>query len=272
MKKSLFQILLIILFTTAYLQIKAQCFEKNVTFKSGENISFNVAYNWGLIWVDAGSVSFTIDSIFKNGQHIYHLKSWGKTYKTYDWLFKVRDYFDSYVDANTLKPIEFKRDNYEGGFIIKNEYKFDYTSNKIFSFTENTKQACKKDTLNLPDCTYDILTATYAARNIDFSMYKTGDTIPLRMIIDNEIFDLYIRYHGKEIVENIDGQKYNCIKFTALLVEGAIFSGGEDLTVWATDDKNKIPVIVSAKILVGYVKAYLTSAKNLRYKITSKLE
>lgn len=272
MKKSLFQILLIILFTTAYLQIKAQCFEKNVTFKSGEKITFNVAYNWGLIWVDAGSVSFTIDSILKNGQHIYHLKSWGKTYKTYDWLFKVRDYYDSYVDANTLKPIEFKRDNYEGGFIIKNEYKFDYNSNKIFSFTENTKQDFKKDTLNLPDCTYDVLTATYAARNIDFSIYKTGDTIPLRMIIDNEIFNLYIRYHGKEIVENIDSQKYNCIKFTVLLIEGTIFSGGEDLTVWVTDDKNKIPVIVSAKILVGYVKAYLTSVKNLRYKITSKIE
>ncbi|MBE9480532.1 MAG: DUF3108 domain-containing protein, partial [Bacteroidetes bacterium] len=47
---------------------------------------------------------------------------------------------------------------------------------------------------------------------------------------------------------------------------------GEDLTFWVTDDKNKIPVIISAKILVGYVKAYLTSAKNLRYKITSKVE
>jgi len=55
------------------------------------------------------------------------------------------------------------------------------------------------------------------------------------------------------------------------LVDGTIFKGGEGMTVWVTDDKNKIPVMVEAQILVGSVKAILTNATGLRYPLTAKI-
>ena len=56
-----------------------------------------------------------------------------------------------------------------------------------------------------------------------------------------------------------------------MLVEGTIFKGGEDLFVWVTDDMNKIPILVEAKILVGSVKAVLSGMEGLKYPVTSRI-
>jgi len=267
--KKIIILFVFILFTNI---VKSQCFTENTTFLSDEKISYKVAYNWGFIWVDAGKVVFEIDSLEKDGKQLYHFLSFGKSLTRYDWIFKVRDNFESFVNPIEFKPIEFIRNTKENSYRVYNKYLFDHTNNKIFSFTENSNKQYQEDTLNLPPFTFDVLSAIYYTRNIDFSKYKFGDKIPISMIIDNEIFNLYIRYINKEIVENIDGKLYNCIKLKSMLVVGTMFSEGEDLIVWITDDKNKIPIMAEAKILVGSVKAYLTQVEGLRYKIEALLE
>jgi len=42
--------------------------------------------------------------------------------------------------------------------------------------------------------------------------------------------------------------------------------------VWVTDDENRIPVYIEAKILVGTVKAYLKDVKGVRNPLTSLLK
>ena len=108
-------------------------------------------------------------------------------------------------------------------------------------------------------------------RTLDFDKYKKGDRIPITMAIDNEIFDLYIRYLGRERLRTRDGTIFNTIRFSAMLVEGTIFKGGEDLQVWVTDDKNRVPIQVEAKILVGSVKAVLTGMEGLMYPIEAQV-
>lgn len=66
--------------------------------------------------------------------------------------------------------------------------------------------------------------------------------------------------------------KVRCIKFRPKLVEGTIFKGGEDMTVWVTDDDNKIPVYVETPIIVGTVKVKLFSYSNLKYKLNCVVE
>jgi hypothetical protein len=45
--------------------------------------------------------------------------------------------------------------------------------------------------------------------------------------------------------------------------EGRIFKSEEDLTVWITDDGNKIPILVKANILVGSIKMEMTEWEGL---------
>jgi hypothetical protein len=153
-----------------------------------------------------------------------------------------------------------------------NRFTFDYEDSLIYSQTENSDKSYSEDTLKLIQKLYDVISGVYYVRNIDFDKYEINDTIPIRMIIDNEIFELYIRYLGKEILKTHNKQIFNTIKFSALLIEGTIFRGGEDLYVWVSDDLNRIPILVEAKILIGSVKATLRSTENLKFPLSSEIK
>ncbi len=242
----------------------AQCFKKNTTFKIGEEITHHVYYNWGIIWVKAGWVTFKVHSKKYNGRDVYFFDSYGSSFKSYDWLFKVRDSYRTYLDKETLKPLWYHRKNYEGGFEADYKYLFDYNKKKIYSSTWNTERPHKDTVISMPkECFLDVLSLVYYCRSIDFSRLKKNQKVPLKAFLDNEFYDLYIRYRGKETITTKSGETYKCAKFSALLVEGTIFKGGEDLLIWVTDDDNRMPVMVEAKIVIGSVKSYLVKSNTL---------
>jgi hypothetical protein len=244
--------------------VHSQCFENNTAFKEGEVLNYEIYYNWGFIWLNAGYVEFKVkEGQFRN-RPIYYFDGYGATYKSYDWIFKVRDHYQSYLDKELLRPVLFYSQTDEGGYEAETKYYFDQSNSTAYLYTQNSERPFRKDTLRMPPCTFDVFSLVYYSRNIDFSKVKAGDSVPVIVLLDTSVYNVYIRYLGKEVFESKDGKKYKCIKFSALLVEGTIFKGGEDLFAWVTDDKNKIPVLVEAKILVGSVKAYLRSVQENR--------
>lgn len=256
--------ILILFFIIARLSVSAQCFKENFAFKEGENFKFQVYYNWGFIWLNAGYCEFKVTKTSYLTRPVYYLDAYGATYNSYDWIFKVRDHYESFLDIEYLRPLWYSQKNYEGGYEVNDRYWFDYDKMKLVAHTQNSKKPFEKDTLNLPACTFDLISCVYYCRNLNFSNLKVGDRVPIKTFIGKDFFELYIRYLGKEKIKDKAGKEYNCIKFSALLVEGTIFKGGEDMFVWVTDDLNRIPILIEAKILVGSVKVYLESATGLR--------
>jgi hypothetical protein len=242
-----------------------QCFNNNFAFQDGEILRYQAYYNWGFIWLDAGYVEFDVKPATYQMHPVYYLNAFGSTHKSYDWFYKVRDHYECFLDKQTLRPLWYNQSNYEGGFEVSNHYLFDYVKKKSYTETRNSNHPLQHDTLNLPPCTFDLISIVYYCRNLNFNKLNIRDSVPIKTIIDNQIFNLYIRYLGKEKVKNKDETEYNCIKFSALLVEGTIFKGGEDMFIWVTDDLNRVPILVEAKILVGSVKAYYESSEGLRY-------
>jgi hypothetical protein len=116
----------------------------------------------------------------------------------------------------------------------------------------------------------DVLSAIYYARNIDFDRYKPGDKIPFSMFIDDQVYNLFIRYLGKEVVKTRYG-RYNAIKFRPLLIKGTIFEGGEKMSVWVSDDRNHVPLRIESPITVGSVKVDMKGYGNLRHPFTSRI-
>src|SRR5690606_13452334 len=101
--------------------------------------------------------------------------------------------------------------------------------------------------------------------------YKKGDKIPFDMFLDDEIFNLYLRYEGKEQIKTRYG-RFNAIKFKPLLIKGSIFEGGEKMTVWVSDDPNRILLRAESPIAVGSIKVDMMSYKNLRYPLSSLIK
>lgn len=250
----------------------AQCNTKNMAFKSGEIITYSASYNWGFIWVDAGRVSFKVLTDSLKGEEVFHFKSYGKSVEKYDWIYKVRDSFESWATKEALKPLKYIRKTSEDDFKVHNIFNFDYSTNKIYTETKNTNKKKTQDTLDLQKCTFDLITAVYYARNINFTQYKKGSKIPIKFIVDNEIFKLNIQYLGRETIKTKDNRVFKCLKFSSELVSGTIFDKDSDMVVWVSDDKNRVPVLVEAKVLVGYVKALLLSTKGLRHPLSAEVK
>jgi hypothetical protein len=237
------------------------CGLRNNTFQAGESLTFRVYYTLAGIYVSAGEATFNVSLERMNNKPVYHIVGDGKTFSFYDSFFKVRDRYESYIDTATLQPYKFIRNVYEGGYKKYQNVTFNQAANTAVSEEGVTK---------VPNCIQDVLSALYYARNIDFNKYKVNDKIPFSMYLDNKVYNLYIRYLGKETIKTKYG-KFNAIKFKPLLIQGTIFEGGEKMTVWVTDDGNHIPVRVESPISVGSVKVDMMGNRNLRHPMTSLL-
>lgn len=235
------------------------CGIRNMSFQAGESITYTVFYNVVGIYVNAGTAVFNTSLERMNNKPVYHVVGTGTSNSSYDWIFKVRDRYESYFDTATLQPYRFLRSIDEGGYKSKEDVIFNQQANTAIT---------DKGVFKVPNCVQDVLSAIYYARNIDFSMYKPDDTIPFNMFLDNNVYNMYIRYLGKETVKTKYG-KFRAIKFKPLLVKGTIFEGGEKMTVWVTDDANHIPLRIESPIVVGSVKVDMMGYRNLRHPLTS---
>lgn len=238
------------------------CGVSNRALNNGETLKFKVYYNLSAVWVAAGEANFTTRLAQLNGEQVFHITGIGNTYSSYDWIFKVRDRYETFLDAQTLLPKRFLRDVNEGGYKFKNDVTFNQKAHTAFSDNK---------TFNIPACTQDVLSAIYYARNIDYNKYPVGAKIPFSMFLDNEVFHLYIRYQGKEKITTKYGT-FNAIKISPLLIKGTIFEGGEQMTVWISDDDNHIPLRVNSPILVGSIKVDMMEYSNLRHPLTSLIK
>jgi hypothetical protein len=230
------------------------CNLPNTAFTSGEHITFKVYYNMSLIWVAAGVASFSITDEMLDGKAVYHIVGDGKTLKSYEWFYKVRDKYETWIDKETMLPLKFYRSVHEGDISFQSVAKFDRTANRIYT---------DKKIFAAPSCVQDVLSSIFYARNIDYNKYAVGTKIPFSMFLDDQVYHLYIRYLGKEKIKTKYGT-FNTIKIKPLLISGTIFKDGDKMTVWVTDDANHIPVRVDSPILIGSIKVDLMSFSNLR--------
>lgn len=246
------------------------CAVEDFPFKGGEQINYDAFYNLKSIWVAAGKVRFTVSDTIYKGEKCFHFDGKGKSLKSYDWFFKVRDHYASIASKENLTPRRFVRKVNEGGFKIFYDYHFN--KNETAKVYQSRTDTSNQSLIKVPKCAFDVMTAVYYARTLDFSGLAIGDTIPISFMIDKQIYDVHIRYTGKQIVKTLDKKKYNCIKFRPMLIEGTLFDEGEFMEVFVTDDKNRIPIYIEAEIIVGKVKAYITSMKNVQYPLTSRIK
>lgn len=261
MKKILIIIVLLLGFTIG--ESKAQnvfCGLKNRVVKSGEKVNFIVYYNLSAVWVAAAKASFSTQLETLDGRPVFHVTGLGNTIKSYDWIFSVKDKYETYIDTTTMLPMKFVRDIHEDGYKLYQYVRFNQVQKK--AYTLNNK------VFDVPACVQDVLSAVYYARNIDYSRYKPGDKIPFDMFLDDQVYHLYIRYMGKFKITTKYGT-FNTIKIKPLLVEGTLFKGGEKMEVYVSDDDNHIPVRISSPILVGSIKVDMMSYSGLKYPLSS---
>jgi len=232
----------------------------NKAFKEGEVLTFKLHY--GFINAGIGVLQVMDKPVKVSGKECLHIVATGRTISSFDWIYKVRDRYETYIDKQAMVPMKFVRDVYEGGYVFKDNYLFDQQSNKV---NANGEQ------FEVPHYVQDIVSSFYYARTVDFRNARKGDTFEVPMFMDKETHNFKFRFMGRTTL-NLDKGKFKVMIFMPVVMKGRVFKNEEDLTVYVSDDDNKIPLQIKANILIGSVKMTLTDYSGLKNPLTSKIE
>lgn len=241
---------------------------ENNTFQAGEEIVYKMYYNWNFVWMTAGEVTFRVKDLGDR----YHLSVTGNTYPSYDWFFKVRDKYDTYVDKKTLLPSVSVRDVEEGSYRLYDKVTFDRKLGIARSLRGKSVDSTEVAEYKVNQCIHDVLSIFYFSRNVDYAQMAPGQQYPVSIFMDKETWPLKVKYLGKEEGKRVRGMgKFNTLIFNPQVVSGYIFTDDTQLKVWVSDDKNRIPVLIESPLRVGSAKAVLKSYKGLKYPLSAKL-
>lgn len=176
-------------------------------------------------------------------------------------FFKVEDHYQSIFDQETNKPYQYVRKIDEGGYTKDQEGFFNQTKNTIL--VKDYKNKTEKN-LSVTEDVQDIVSSFYYLRNHPkASELAVGESIIIDMFFDDEIYKFKMRFLGRETINTKFGNVKTLI-FRPLVQHGRVFKEEESLTVWVSDDENKIPLRIKASLAVGSLKADLESFKGLK--------
>jgi hypothetical protein len=232
---------------------------ENTAFKEGEKLTFDVKYGF----VTAGVAVMSIPKIRRiSGRNAYHVNFEVNSVPNFDWVFKVRDKYESYVDVEGLFPWRFEQHIREGN------YSRDFSA---FFDQRRGKAKTSEGEYPIPKNVHDIISAFYYARVIDYSNMKLGDKIELKNFYKDKVYDLDVKYLGKERITVAAGT-FDCIIVEPLVQEGGLFKNEGNIVIWLSDDKLKVPIKVKTKVVIGSIDAELTAFEGLAGKFTAKVK
>lgn len=237
--------------------------QKDAAFSTGEQFVFRINYGF----LSAGYATLEVKDATINNKNVFHVIGKGYTTGMSRLFFKVNDTYESYIDKETGNPYQFVRKIDEGGYIKNQEGFFNQTENRVFvkDYKHNTEK-----TFSITKNAQDILSSFYYLRNFpNIDKMKLGEFVAIDMFLDDKITKFRLKYIGREDIRTKFGI-ISTMVFRPLVQTGRIFKEEESLTIWISDDDNKLPVRIKASLLVGSIKADLDSYKGLKYPFKIK--
>lgn len=246
----------------------------DMAFGPGEKMSFVMHYRWGVINSDVGTATAQLDTVTFNGIKAFKCSAYGRTTKLYDLFFKVREDFQSWFSCDGLVPLKFTRDTHEGNYEAKNTYVYDWSASEPHIVADIYTSSMGQKSMDIPltKCTFDLPALFYFSRNMDVDNIEVGKKYPMTFAIDDEVFNVYFILQGRETIKVKGFGTVKTIRFAAKLLAGEVFKGEEDMTIWISDDQNRLPVYFEAPLIVGKASGRMTACEGLRYPFTALIE
>lgn len=237
---------------------KTKSSPQNSAFQKGEWLKFKMSYS---NFLNAGFSTMEVRETKHNQKEAFHILGKGKSTGIVSLFFNVKDDYQTFMYKESLLPYRFIRKIDEGGYTKDEEILFNHDKN------EATVKNYKHNTVNkhpIGDDIQDLLSSLYFLRNQNLTNLRVGDEIELKMFIDKEVTNFKLHFLGKEVVKTKFG-KVNSLKFKPMVQAGRVFKEQESLTIWISDDENKIPLLIKASLAVGSLRADLDEFRGLAH-------
>jgi len=254
----IYPVIIVLLIASGFIMNNSMRRVEQDAITTGEVLRYKVHYGV----VNAAEAVIDVDPEIHrvNNRPCYKANVYGKTIGSFDFFLRIRDTWRSYIDTTAILPQHFYRNIEEGKYRKKENVNFDHHRNLALVESKRT------GTYKIPDNIQDIVSGFFYLRTLNLDRYRNGDQIRLQGFFDEEIFDFTIVFRGRETVETKAG-KIRTFKLVPKMPDNKLFAGPDAISVYLSDDKNKVPVLIQAEMLVGSVKVDLYKASGLRYKL-----
>ena len=201
-----------------------------------------------------------------NNKVCYKATIFGRSTGAFGVAMKINDTWGTYIDTVSRIPQRNYRDLTEGGYRLKEYVQFDHKAKKASverSGADGVKEEFKYD---IPSYVQDLVSGAYYLRTVDFNKLKVGETVSVPAFFDDQVYQFTVKYQGKDRIKSEFG-KINAIRLSPVMPENEVFDGGEAISVWISDDQNKIPIRMEATMFVGKVAVDLKHYQGLKNPI-----
>lgn len=264
-------VFLFYLLTFLPLTASAQCGIENNAFKSGEELAYDLYFNWKFIWVKVGTAEMDTKMAKFEGKDAWKSYLITRGNPKLDKFFVMRDTLLSYCNPD-LSPLYFRKGAKEGDSYYVDEIWYSYPHGncqlKKHRITSSGEHLWKTTTYK--SCIYDMMSIFLRARNFDASKMKKNETIPMPVSDAMGLSNSWLEFRGRENYKMSDTkEKFRCLVFS--FYERDNGKSKELLRFWVTDDENHIPLRLDMFLSFGSAKAYLKSYKGVRSPMTAKI-
>lgn len=237
----------------------------NTSFERGEVLQYKVHY--GLI--NAAEATIEVDNEVHriNERPCYKATVTGRTLGSFDFFLRIRDTWRSYIDTTSILPQRFFRNIEENNYRKRETVDFDHLRDvaDVESHKKNKDQV-KKGTFKVPNNVQDLVSGFYYLRTLNYDQRKIGEVIKVQGFFDEDVFNMDVIYKGREVVETKAGT-IRTIRLVPKMPSNKLFKGENAISVYLSDDRNKIPVLIQAEMFVGAVKVDMFKYKGLRNRL-----
>ncbi|MEO8909547.1 MAG: DUF3108 domain-containing protein [Gemmatimonadaceae bacterium] len=215
-----------------------------VPFGPGERMEYDVKF--GAIRVgNAHMEVVALDNI--RGRPAWHTAFW---VEGGNFLYRVNDVYESWMDAETLSSMRFVQELEEGG--KDTERKFEIYPERAVFIQTSKKPAKEEPSVSHPlddgSFLYFIRTIPLeVGQTYDFNRYFRPDRNPVR-----------IRVLRKETV-TVPAGTFNAIVVQPVIKTKGIFSENGHAEIWLSDDDRHIMLQLKSKLSFGSLNLYLKS-------------
>lgn len=216
----------------------------NNSFGPGEHLEYKVRYGFLNAAQAVVDVSPTLYKV--NDRPCYRVNVDARTLGAFDVVTRIRDTWRSYIDTSAILPQKFYTNLQENSYRKEENITFNHETNTV-----KAEERTERDVFKVPDNVHDLISGYYFLRTIDFNKISNGQIIEVPAFYDDTIYNMKVRYRGKDVVKTKQG-KLHVIKLNPVLPPGnKLFKEEESIRIFVSDDTNKVPVKVEVDFWVG---------------------
>lgn len=263
--KKIHLLALFFLFAFAPQWVQAQCKITNTAFKSGENIKYDLYFNYGIVNAKAGTGSLSVTESNYRGQSAYRTYMLLNTSGLVGSMYAVNDTLTSYIDMD-LRPLLFTKEAFEGKDYSTERQSYSYSGDRINVRAMRTFRGNQEfdETVSTSQCAYDYLSILPYIRNLDYTGMNKGDKKNIQFLSGKDIVNMSINYLGTSTIKANNGKRYEVINLSMTILDDAFTNPKEAIKASLTNDSNRIPVVIDTNLKVGSVRAVLRDVTGVR--------